>query len=71
MKIEGEHLVDIKWWQRELGVCRRSVERYIDIGLIPQPVRLGGWLMRWSRKVAEAHLDKMGRDVKKRASVGV
>jgi predicted DNA-binding transcriptional regulator AlpA len=59
---DSEHFVDIKWWMRELGVCRRSVERYSATGVIPAPIRMNGKLLRWLRSSAEAHLAKMERE---------
>jgi hypothetical protein len=58
---ESENFVDFQWWMRELGVCRRSIERYAATGVIPPPVRMNGWLLRWRKESALEHLKKMER----------
>jgi predicted DNA-binding transcriptional regulator AlpA len=57
---DEERWVGFDWWTERLGVTRRSVERYIILGTIPQPVRFGGAL-RWRVSTARAHMDAMER----------
>lgn len=50
--------VGIGWWVDELGVCRRTVERYAETGVIPPPVRFNR-LLRWRLETAKKHLERM------------
>jgi predicted DNA-binding transcriptional regulator AlpA len=64
---DSERWVDIGWWSKRLKVSKRSIERYVSVGDIPQPIRLGGRLQRWRLTSALAHLERM----EKAAAAGV
>jgi len=38
---------------RILGVCRRTVQRYVERGVLPQPIRLSERVARWPREAIE------------------
>jgi prophage regulatory protein len=42
-------LIDVREVARLLTVSSRTVERMVDEGRFPQPVRMGGRLVRWPR----------------------
>ena len=42
----------------KLQISERTVFRWKDAGKLPQPMRLGGWLLRWDREQFEEWLEK-------------
>ncbi len=42
-----------------LGIARRTLGRYIAIGVIPEPMRLTARTLRWRLKDLEAAMEKL------------
>jgi predicted DNA-binding transcriptional regulator AlpA len=51
-----------------LGVCIRTVERYLALPQFPVPVRLPHGHLRWRRSEVEAFLDSLPRHPPQRKS---
>jgi predicted DNA-binding transcriptional regulator AlpA len=53
-------LIDVNELARMFGgVSKATIWRGVRIGRFPKPVKLGPFICRWSRREAEAHLDKL------------
>ncbi len=55
--LAGEETLTMDDVARVLRVTRRTVQRRIATGEIPQPMRHGGRLLRWPSKLFRAWLD--------------
>jgi predicted DNA-binding transcriptional regulator AlpA len=44
---------------RLVGLSVRTIERYVALGLFPQPIRLSRRCVRWRRKHIDAYLERL------------
>ncbi|MCI0464711.1 MAG: helix-turn-helix domain-containing protein [Gemmataceae bacterium] len=58
----GDELLSKKQVARMLGVCVRTVQRYLALAQFPTPVRLPHGHLRWRRSEVEAFLDSLPRE---------
>jgi predicted DNA-binding transcriptional regulator AlpA len=53
-------LIDVNELARMFGgVSKATIWRGVRNGLFPKPVKFGPFLCRWSRREAQAHLNKL------------
>jgi predicted DNA-binding transcriptional regulator AlpA len=48
---------------RKVGVSPRTVNRYVALGLLPQPVRFSRTCVRWRRQDLDESLDRLVKSV--------
>lgn len=44
-----------------LGICRRSLGRYMATGVIPEPLRLSARMLRWRKKDLDRAMEERSK----------
>jgi prophage regulatory protein len=56
----NDDLIDVNELARMFGgVSKATIWRGVHDGRFPKPIKLGPYICRWSRREAQAHLDKL------------